>query len=225
MSQHWPSGPGEGGESHPDDAAAGVETERDDGRPVSPRAVRLDSDDAGTVIASLSSETARSIVVDLRERPATASEVADAVDTSVQNARHHLQKLTDAGVVEVVETRYSPKGREMDVYAPADGPLVMLLGDDTQREEGFVDSLRRFLGAVGVLAAGSLLVQWLVERRVAAATGGDGGVSRVPDAVGGGDAALAPFGVPPGALFFAGGALVLVVVSAWRVYVAGTGPR
>jgi DNA-binding transcriptional ArsR family regulator len=183
------------------------------------RALYLDSDDAGELISSLSSETARSILVALHDRPATASELAETVDTSVQNVRHHLDNLSEADLVRAADTRYSSKGREMDVYAPVDRPLVVVVGnedsdreDDTETDdgEGFVDSLSRFVGAVVGLAAASLLVQSLVVPSV----GGDlAGVVRSPDAVGG---AAGVVTAPPGLLFFAGGAVVLATVSLWR---------
>ncbi|PSQ60245.1 ArsR family transcriptional regulator [Halobacteriales archaeon SW_7_71_33] len=175
------------------------------------------------MIASLSSETARSILVALHDRPATASELAESVGTTVQNVRHHLDSLREADLVRTAETRYSSKGREMDVYAPVDRPLVVVVGkgeddpladDETETEtgtEGFVDALSRFVGAIVGLAAVSLAVQWL-----AVSPGGDlGGVVRSPDAVGGG---LGPTVAPPGLLFFAGGALILAVVSGWRYW-------
>ncbi|PSQ39756.1 ArsR family transcriptional regulator [Halobacteriales archaeon SW_5_70_135] len=192
--------------------------------PGDPRALYLDSEDTGELIASLSSETARSILVALHDRPATASELAESVDTTVQNVRHHLDNLREADLVRTAETRYSSKGREMDVYAPVDRPLVVVVGkgeddpladDGTETEtgtEGFVDALSRFVGAVVGLAAVSLAVQWLAV----SPGGGDlGGVVRSPDAVGGG---LGPTVAPPGLLFFAGGALILAVVSGWRYW-------
>jgi len=196
------------------------------------RALYLDSDDAGELISALSSQTARSILVALHDHPATASELADHVETTVQNVRHHLDGLREADLVRAADTRYSSKGREMDVYAPVDRPLVVVVGNEdtadadaddasTDRDaetgtetetEGFVDSLSRFVGAVVALAATSLLVQWLF---VPSAGGEFGGVVRSPDGLGGG---VGPVVAPPGLVFFAGGALVLAAASGWRYW-------
>lgn len=178
--------------------------------PSTVRTLFLDSEDTDELISSLASGTARSILVELHETPSTASEVATAVDTSVQNVRHHLDNLTDAGLVHVAETRYSTKGREMDVYAPVDEQLVVFVGSERTDDAGFVDSLRRFLGAVVLLGATSFVLQWLLWTTAA---GPAGGVVRVPDGLGGTTGGL---GVPAGVLFFAGGAFVLAVVSVWR---------
>lgn len=45
----------------------------------------LSVDDADGVIGSLASETARSILQSLHNEPATASDLADSADTTIQN--------------------------------------------------------------------------------------------------------------------------------------------
>lgn len=182
-------------ESPPSDSAADV------------RVCWLDDDDAETLINSLSSETARSILTTLYDRHSTASELAETVDTSVQNVRHHLDNLREAGLAEVAGTRYSVKGREMDVYAPADDRLVVAVGREDDRSS-FLDTLRSLLGAVGVLLAGSVFVQWTFGFQSAA------GAPRVPDATGGTAVGPTVGGLPPGLTFLAGGLLVVATVLA-----------
>lgn len=123
-----------------------------------PRVVDLEGEDAEKVFGALSSETARAIFTALHEEPMTASDVADAVDSSIQNVRYHLENLTDAGLVEVVDTWYSSRGNEMKVYAPKDGPLIV--SSDESRASRIRTALSRLVGGVGVLAASSLLVQY-----------------------------------------------------------------
>ena len=94
-----------------------------------PRLVGLDSDEADELMAALSSETARRLLAELHEDPAPPGELADRVDTSLQNAQYHLEKLEGAGAIEGVGTAYSEKGREMTVYGPADSPLVIYAGE------------------------------------------------------------------------------------------------
>ncbi|MDZ7745156.1 MAG: winged helix-turn-helix domain-containing protein [Halobacteriales archaeon] len=123
-----------------------------------PRVVGVDSEDADDLLAALGSETARSIVAALHDEPASPANLADRVDSSIQNVQYHLGRLEDAGVVEVAGTAYSEKGREMDVYAPADSPLVIVAAEK-ERTSGVRAALSRLLGSVGVLLVGSLAVQ------------------------------------------------------------------
>jgi DNA-binding transcriptional ArsR family regulator len=173
----------------------------------------LDSEEAGDLLSSLSSDTARSVLTSLHEEPATASEVADRVDTSLQNARHHLSNLQDADLVEVTDTRYSSKGREMNVYAPARDPTVVFVGS-RENDGGLLESLRRLVPVLAVLAVASALVQWLVVPGVGTVASGE--LPRLGDGLGGG---VAPLALPVGAVFLAGGLVavgLVLAVSRWR---------
>jgi len=89
------------------------------------RVVRFDDADFGEVLAAIHSETAREILLSVRSQPLTASEIADRVDTSVQNASYHLTKLADAGLVRICDNVYSEKGCEMKCYRAVDTALLL----------------------------------------------------------------------------------------------------
>jgi DNA-binding transcriptional ArsR family regulator len=169
-----------------------------------PRVIGIDSEDANELLSVLTSDTAREILARLHEDPTTPARLADAVDTSLQNAQYHLRRLESAGVVEVADTAYSEKGREMNVYAPADRALVVVAG---QQEEttGLKTALSRLLGGVGVLGLASAVLDRLLRGSAGyvlqsegadgaaggdAGTGGDGGGT----ALGGDGGGVAPTG-------------------------------
>lgn len=150
-----------------------------------PRVIGLDSEDASNMIAALSSDTARSVLSVLHDEPSTPSAVADRVDTSLQNVQYHLEKLEGADLVEPIGTRYSEKGREMTIYGPADGPLVVFPGSD-EEVSGFKRLLRRMLGAVLVLGAASAIIEavareWIPGLGTEPATPGDDAVGVADD--------------------------------------------
>jgi DNA-binding transcriptional ArsR family regulator len=72
---------------------------------------------------------------ELYDSPRTKSELADRVETSLQNVTYHVDKLHDAGLVTVIDQWYSEKGNEMDVYAPSNGPLVVVGGGEEHTEQ------------------------------------------------------------------------------------------
>ena len=127
-----------------------------------PRVVDLDDEDADAVFGALSSSTARQIYALLDEQPATPSDVADGIDSSIQNVRYHLEKLEDAGLVEVVDTWYSSRGNEMSVYATANGPLIVT-SDDTHASQ-LKEAVSRFLGAIALIGAAAMVVQATAHR-------------------------------------------------------------
>ena len=85
----------------------------------------------GDVLEALATTTARRIATALHESPGTASKVANRTSISLQTVSYHLSRLENAGLIEVVGTRYSSKAQEMDVYAPTDARLVLRFGDDS----------------------------------------------------------------------------------------------
>ena len=125
-----------------------------------PRLIGLESEDAAELLGALSSETARALLAALHEEPATPSALADHVGTSLQNAQYHLEKLEAAELIEPVGTQYSAKGREMTVFAPANGPLVVYPGADD--DASLTKLLGKLVGGVAVIGFVSLLVEWMV---------------------------------------------------------------
>ncbi|AFK17993.1 ArsR family transcriptional regulator [Haloferax mediterranei ATCC 33500] len=147
-----------------------------------PRVVGLDSDEADDLLAAIASATARSVLASLHESPATPSELANDVDTSLQNVQYHLGNLSEAELIEVIDTRYSEKGREMNVYAPADRALVVVAGRDDETK-GLKGALSRLIGGIGVLGIGSAVVNRLARSRTIFpfATGSAGGEAETAD--------------------------------------------
>jgi DNA-binding transcriptional ArsR family regulator len=188
-----------------------------------PRVVGLDSDEADDLLAALSSETARSILTVLHEEPDTPASIADRVDTSLQNVQYHLGKMDEAGLVEVIDTVYSEKGREMNLYAPADRPLVVFAGSESE-SLGLKTALTSLLGGFAVLGVLAALVQWFLGEglpfvgRTGAGGAADGGGSEVGTMSTETTAQAVEAGsqVAPGLVFFVGGAVVLLaVVTVW----------
>lgn len=124
------------------------------------RILNLEEAETDAVFDALASETSRAIYNHLYDQPSTASDIADEVDTSVQNVRYHLEKLSKAGLIEEVDTWYSSRGNEMSVYAATDEALV-LAGDRFQNSE-LKTAIEGVIGAVIVLAGVSLILDWVI---------------------------------------------------------------
>ena len=183
-----------------------------------PRVIGVDSEDADDLLGALSSGTARKLLAALHEDPTTPSALAEEIDTSLQNAQYHLGKLEDADVIQVVDTIYSEKGREMKVYAPTDRPLVVFAGNE-EKTTGLKAALSRLLGAFGALGLLSVAIQYAFgdglpffgtnAGEASEETSGQMSVSTADAAQQTADAASNA--VAPGLLFFAGGALILAL--------------
>lgn len=122
-----------------------------------PSVLYINNEQTEDVISTLAGDTAMRVFRLLADQALTASELAEKLDTSVQSVSYHLENLEDADLVEVVDTCYSEKGREMDIYAVTSEPKVLVLGTRDDRT-----CLRRafgqMAGAVGISAIG--LAAW-----------------------------------------------------------------
>lgn len=120
-----------------------------------PSVVFLDDDRADTVLAAVRSDTARTILRALLREPASASELATAIDSSVENVSYHLETLQERQLIEEYDTVYSEKGREMTVYGVAEDPLVVIFGSSENEEQllAAFSRLASVVGPVGVLIA------------------------------------------------------------------------
>lgn len=164
------------------------------------RVLGVDEDETANVFESLSSETARCILTAIYDDPAPPSELADRLDLSLQNVSYHLENLEEAGVVRVADTRYSEKGKEMNVYAPTDDPVVVFVGTE-ERKTGLLDLLKRLVGATGLLF---LVSAFLFVFQAFGQPGGTGDEPTILE--------LLSF---PGLEFLLGGLFVLGLVVLW----------
>ena len=127
-----------------------------------PRLVDLDEDTADEVFEALAAQTTRQIFLSLHDQPQTASDLAERTETSVQNVQYHLKKLQDVDLIDAVDTWYSERGSEMNVYAPTDESLVLFAGRDKKRS--LRSLVNKFLGFASVLVPSSLLAGWVASQ-------------------------------------------------------------
>jgi DNA-binding transcriptional ArsR family regulator len=177
--------------------------------PDEPRVVGLAGEEADETFEVLSSGTTREVLAALYEQPRTPSEVRDQIDTSLQNAHYHLDKLEEADLIEPAGVGYSEKGTEMTVFAPTSEAVVLFAGRREDRSR-FRSMLSRLFGVALALGVGTAAVRWFVQGQLGdaaterAESGGDTGAQGASDdggaaggdggAATGGDAATATEG-------------------------------
>jgi DNA-binding transcriptional ArsR family regulator len=146
-----------------------------------PRVVGVDDEEADEVFEVLASDTRRDVYRRLFDEPATPSELAEDLGTTVQNISHHVSTLEDAELIEPVGERYSVKGNEMVVYGPASDPLVFV--GRTEMRSRIDSSIADLVAGLGILGGAALLVQWGVYQLF---TPGDGETTAIDPASYGG---------------------------------------
>lgn len=127
-----------------------------------PSVAYLDDERTHEIVSVLATDSAFEIFRRLTDEPETPSEIAAEMDITVQNVLHHLDKLKATGLVEIVDTCYSDKGREMDVYAAVPEPTVVVLWTQDNNPE-LRSAFRQIGGAIGAPAVLVLLWQMLSD--------------------------------------------------------------
>ncbi|HJJ48514.1 MAG TPA: helix-turn-helix domain-containing protein [Methanocorpusculum sp.] len=104
------------------------------------------SSEAQKIAKAMSSPTASDLYNKLADAPATASALAQTTGLPLTTVKYHLENLLEAGVIEVVKTRFSEKGREMKIYGVAD--KVVIFAPPQSKSAGAI--LKKY----GVIAGG-----------------------------------------------------------------------
>jgi DNA-binding transcriptional ArsR family regulator len=74
---------------------------------------------------AIASPTANEILQILAGGPKTASDLTETLNIPMGTLKYHIENLLEAGLIEITETRYSVKGREVKVYALRDQLLIV----------------------------------------------------------------------------------------------------
>lgn len=171
------------------------------------RVVDIEAGEGGNVLDALGSETTREVFEAVRTDPRTATGVSDEVETSLQNAKYHLEKLERADLVEVADTWYSAQGNEMDVYAPTSDALVLFAGPE-ESKSALGERLPDVIAAILALTVGAVAVERIA--RVWNTTYASGGRPRLPAWI---PANAVAGGPSPGVAFVLGGLTVLIALA------------
>ncbi len=80
---------------------------------------------AQKVAKAISSQTANDILSVIGDQEMTSSDIAGALGVPMSTIKYHIENLLDAGLLEVVRTKYSVKGREVKIYRQKPQLLVI----------------------------------------------------------------------------------------------------
>ena len=109
------------------------------------------------ITQTLSNDSARQVLELLTDKAMSTSEIAKELDIPLTTAKYNLNALIESGLITIKQTRWSVKGREIKIYAPAH-KLIVVVPDKTDRKS-VVDTLRRYLGVL----LGAAVVSGIIE--------------------------------------------------------------
>lgn len=109
---------------------------------------------------TISNDTAMQIMGLMADGPMSTSAVAEKLSIPLTTAQYNIEKLMEAGLVKVEKTKYSEKGREVKLYR-ASRRYIILVPEKTGGQ-AVIDALKKYLMLVPVVAAVSVVVEYLV---------------------------------------------------------------
>jgi DNA-binding transcriptional ArsR family regulator len=80
---------------------------------------------AKKIARAMASKTASDILAFMRDGEYSSSEISEALSLPITTVTYHLDNLFNAGMIDVVRTRWSEKGREMKIYGIRDQLVIM----------------------------------------------------------------------------------------------------
>lgn len=172
---------------------------------------------------AIASQSANDILHALSEKPRTAGDLASSLAMPMGTVKYHIENLLDAGLLEVRETRYSVKGREIKVYGLKDQLLIV-----APRAQNVRSILLKYASLFGIVLLASIAAYALLP--ILSAPPGMGGEDlasfQAEKAVGimAGPpvperAPLLGLSLEPAIAFFLGGCLVILVLLLYEVAV------
>jgi DNA-binding transcriptional ArsR family regulator len=81
---------------------------------------------AQKIAKAIASRTAGEILQLLKDGSQASTQIAEALKIPITTVQYHLENLVDAGVITIVEKRWSQKGREVKVYGLRDQMLIVV---------------------------------------------------------------------------------------------------
>ncbi|MDH7509455.1 MAG: helix-turn-helix domain-containing protein [Methanolinea sp.] len=178
------------------------------------------------IAKAISSQAAGDVLHALERGPQTAGALASALAMPMGTVKYHIENLLEAGLIEVRDTKYSVKGRQVKVYGLRNQLLIM-----APKVQNIRSILLKYAALFGVVVLSSLAAYAFLAASRLTTTGYGGGDRAAFQAEKTVNILAAPTPAPspfPQTLpadialaFFFGGVLVLIIlllyeVSVWR---------
>ncbi len=81
---------------------------------------------AQKIAKAISSRTAGEILQLLKNGNQASTQISESLSIPITTVQYHLENLVDAGILTIVEKRWSQKGREVKVYGLRDQMLIVV---------------------------------------------------------------------------------------------------
>jgi len=124
--------------------------------------VSLDEKRSKELAEVLSNNTSRKILDYLSDKEATSSDIHNELGIALSTVEYNLKNLVNAGLVESTHFKWSPKGRQMDIFMVKRKYIVIAPGGSNELREILKNVLP--IGIFGIIIAG--LMEFFTGRNI-----------------------------------------------------------
>ena len=170
---------------------------------------------AQKIAKAMASPTAGDLFNTLSDGPLTATALAERTGFPLTTVKYHLNNLLDADLIEVVDSRWSEKGREMKIYGVKD-QVVVLAPRKRPDVRQIVERYGVIAGAVAVGCGVVLAIPNMLSRILPQTTPGVAVAREITEVAPVFD--WAAFVQNAVLIFFVGAVVVLACMMAYEIY-------
>lgn len=175
---------------------------------------------AQKIAKAMSSQTASDILTLLGDGAKSLTDITERLGIPLTTSKYHIENLLDAGLVFVVETKYSVKGREIKLYSLSNQLVIV-----APRHANVRSLLLKYTSLFGIVIVGTLGLTFILPLltppvRLAeapeAANWGTGGIMAAKASF---DAPVpSPMSADPVLAFFFGAVFVMLILILYEAY-------
>ncbi|WP_462273658.1 ArsR/SmtB family transcription factor [Methanohalophilus sp.] len=119
------------------------------------------NEDSRKITQTLSNEKSLKILELLARQPMSATSIAEELDMPLTTIKYNLDGLLESELIEVKETKWSRKGREIKIYEPMQKMIVVVPGGNKTDRSSILGMLRKYVAMAGAALFAALGIEYL----------------------------------------------------------------
>jgi DNA-binding transcriptional ArsR family regulator len=119
------------------------------------------NEDSRKITQALSNEKSLKILELLARQPMSATSIAEELDMPLTTIKYNLDGLLESELIQVKETKWSRKGREIKMYEPMQKMIVVVPGSSKTDRSSILGMLRKYVAMAEAALFAALGIEYL----------------------------------------------------------------
>lgn len=106
----------------------------------------------------IANDTARDILDLVADEPLSSTAISERLDIPLTTVQYNIEKLTETGLIDVKEKRWSKKGRTIKIYGPK-RRLLIIVPENIEKED-ILGAVRKYIGILLFAGLASVILEF-----------------------------------------------------------------